>query len=202
MQPYPSKGQNISLHFTTLLELSRTLWLSTVSNCGGVLSTCVCVYVLCDANLSVRSEGCDSASVPYEWLCVQLRASVCARLSVCACVSPRPHALSTLFSLQGNRCQQSCLAGFYYDEQTATCKPCHEACVTCAGEGRGQRHDGGLSLIPYLYPFTCMYLQICIFVCIHLKGHCHILTPHKRSHALAQLKTKQHIHLLLIEFKG
>ncbi|KAF3701904.1 Proprotein convertase subtilisin/kexin type 5 [Channa argus] len=37
-------------------------------------------------------------------------------------------------SLQGNRCQQSCTAGFYHDKQEGSCKSCHKACATCAGE--------------------------------------------------------------------
>lgn len=49
-----------------------------------------------------------------------------------------PHALSALSSLQGNRCQQSCEAGFYHDKQEGTCKPCHKACATCAGKSAGQ----------------------------------------------------------------
>lgn len=56
-------------------------------------------------------------------------------LAVCVTV---PHALSALSSLQGNRCQQSCMTGFFHDKQEGTCKPCHKACATCAGESRGQ----------------------------------------------------------------
>uniref|UniRef100_A0A3Q4GEQ2 Proprotein convertase subtilisin/kexin type 5-like n=1 Tax=Neolamprologus brichardi TaxID=32507 RepID=A0A3Q4GEQ2_NEOBR len=37
--------------------------------------------------------------------------------------------------LQGNRCQRSCAPGFYHDPQEAACKPCHQACATCAGAG-------------------------------------------------------------------
>uniref|UniRef100_A0A3P8N849 P/Homo B domain-containing protein n=1 Tax=Astatotilapia calliptera TaxID=8154 RepID=A0A3P8N849_ASTCA len=37
--------------------------------------------------------------------------------------------------LQGNRCQRSCAAGFYHDPQEVACKPCHQACATCAGAG-------------------------------------------------------------------
>ncbi|MED6272463.1 hypothetical protein CHARACLAT_030681, partial [Characodon lateralis] len=38
-------------------------------------------------------------------------------------------------SLQGNRCQRSCDDGFYHDMQEDECRPCHEACATCAGTG-------------------------------------------------------------------
>lgn len=53
-----------------------------------------------------------------------------------------PHAPSALSSLQGNRCQQSCAAGFYHDGQGGACEPCDKACATCAGEGAGQGARG------------------------------------------------------------
>lgn len=136
-----------------------------------------------------------------DWLCVRVRASVC----VCVCHAG-PHALSALSSLQGNRCQQSCLAGFYHDEQKAACKPCHEACATCAGEGRGQRSKvrvgcgetgavgvdclktrrrfSMISLLVYIYIYVfakkcihTVYLYTLNNARINLKEHYDILTP-------------------------
>ncbi|XP_068190180.1 proprotein convertase subtilisin/kexin type 5 [Antennarius striatus] len=52
----------------------------------------------------------------------------CTSYSICTECKPDT-------SLQGNRCQQSCTAGFYHDEQEGTCEPCHQACSTCAGAG-------------------------------------------------------------------
>ncbi|KAF7217345.1 proprotein convertase subtilisin/kexin type 5-like, partial [Nothobranchius furzeri] len=46
-----------------------------------------------------------------------------------------PHALSAPSSLQGNRCQRSCVEGLYHESQGDKCKPCHKACATCAGAG-------------------------------------------------------------------
>lgn len=94
------------------LDLSRTLWLSSPCTCGGELWV---------GNLSLQSKGSES-----RWRCHMI--DYVRLFSRCH------GALSALSSLQGNRCQQSCEAGFYHGGQDGACQACHHACATCAGE--------------------------------------------------------------------
>lgn len=110
-------------------------------------------------------------SVPYDWLCVRLRASVCARLSVCACVCHPGHMLSPPSSVyRGTGANRAAWLGSTTMSRRLPANPV-------------MRRASPVQVRAEVKDMMEMY------VCIHLKGHCHILTPHKRSHALAQLKT-------------
>uniref|UniRef100_A0A669EEH4 Proprotein convertase subtilisin/kexin type 5a n=1 Tax=Oreochromis niloticus TaxID=8128 RepID=A0A669EEH4_ORENI len=51
-----------------------------------------------------------------------------------------------------NTCTRSCAAGFYHDPQEVACRPCHQACATCAGESGGQKSHFGFGF----------YLCVCL----------------------------------------
>lgn len=69
-----------------------------------------------------------------QWVITMVLHDLCA----CECAT-MPHPLPSRSSLQGNRCQRSCSAGYYHDKQEDECRPCHQACATCAGESSGAR---------------------------------------------------------------
>uniref|UniRef100_A0A8P4K715 Proprotein convertase subtilisin/kexin type 5a n=1 Tax=Dicentrarchus labrax TaxID=13489 RepID=A0A8P4K715_DICLA len=74
----------------------------------------------------------------------------------------------------GNRCQQSCVAGFYHDKQEGTCKPCHKACATCAGESTGQ---GSFFVSVFCRgPNVCLCAHVFIFHALLLRCDASCLT--------------------------
>uniref|UniRef100_A0A8C7DPG1 Proprotein convertase subtilisin/kexin type 5a n=1 Tax=Oncorhynchus kisutch TaxID=8019 RepID=A0A8C7DPG1_ONCKI len=77
-------------------------------------------------------------------------------------------------SLLGNRCQRSCGPGSYHNEHESTCEPCHEACATCAGKGRGDLDQTKQDPKPYIH--FCWYLLRCDSSCLTCvgagKGNC------------------------------
>lgn len=111
------EGQNSSVRFTTLLEVR-----SFPECCDSVRQ--VLVVVCC----GLENWDCGLKGYESSWRCHMIG---------CVCVTV-PHALFALSSLQGNRCQQSCAAGFYHEKQEGACLPCHKACATCAGKSTGQ----------------------------------------------------------------
>uniref|UniRef100_A0AAQ5YY62 SPC3 n=1 Tax=Amphiprion ocellaris TaxID=80972 RepID=A0AAQ5YY62_AMPOC len=92
---------------------------------------CKRCYSSCESCSGSRSDQCTSCQPGHH---------LTEGTNTCTCVTV-PHALSTLSSLYGNRCQRSCAAGFYHDMQDGDCKPCHKACATCAGESEVKGHE-------------------------------------------------------------
>uniref|UniRef100_A0A673ZZV9 Proprotein convertase subtilisin/kexin type 5-like n=1 Tax=Salmo trutta TaxID=8032 RepID=A0A673ZZV9_SALTR len=76
-------------------------------------------------------------------------------------------------SLLGNRCQRSCGPGSYHNEQESTCEPCHEACATCAGKGRGDLHNTKPNrTLSHIYIYICVCDSSCLTCVGAGKGNC------------------------------
>ncbi|XP_076845203.1 proprotein convertase subtilisin/kexin type 5b isoform X3 [Brachyhypopomus gauderio] len=107
---------------------------------------------LCESCLGSRSDQCNSCrpglylregsnTCVYpcpEGFFLDLGASMCRKCSenckICStanvCTECKPG-----LSLQGHKCQMTCLPGTYYNGHKRLCEQCHPACATCAGTG-------------------------------------------------------------------
>uniref|UniRef100_A0A4W6C5K8 Proprotein convertase subtilisin/kexin type 5a n=1 Tax=Lates calcarifer TaxID=8187 RepID=A0A4W6C5K8_LATCA len=149
-----------------VLECPRGFW--------GDRRRCKRCYSSCENCTGSRSDQCTSCQPGHHLTegtntCTAIYANMCRKCSE-NCLKCTSYSICTECkpdtSLQGNRCQRSCAAGFYHDEQEGACKPCHRACATCAGAGveACNRCAEGYLMEEWRCVSSCSYVCLCVHV--------------------------------------